>query len=423
MTTYLSVADLLALLNLGERNRAATVRFADGWLAIGVRSGTIEAWRRWPSDADDEARLVSVALLRKAVRGQETVALAPDPRGVSVAAGALTIHIGSDGAMLGPSWLASTEVGVDVPADDLLPAMTWAAAAMAPEDTTYGLAGMDVDHVDGHPLLVTTDGNRLHAARCDALADVHLPRGNSRARPKVPSREWISAVLAMAKPGETIRVVVADPVVSASGRTWSVRGRLWETDWPDWRKVVPGTFTPAGTLRIGSDWIPVLDQFAELSSNAAKAVVLEAGDGTVRLSLMGRWDPAKAEATLPAEVTGTVVKHGVNATYLVDLLRGGEAHVCDNAGIEAQAVWIVAALQMPASVRLPANARHGEAWDVRDPDDEIVGTGFVHVERMDRDHLWIGLGSGEDMVHLNVVAVIPKRRKRPVLVMRVERYS
>ena len=39
---------------------------------------------------------------------------------------------------------------------------------------------------------------------------------------------------------------------------------------------------------------------------------------------------------------------------------------------------------------------------VRDPDDEIVGYGSFHVERMDDDDVWIGLGHGP-AVHLDIV--------------------
>jgi hypothetical protein len=49
-----------------------------------------------------------------------------------------------------------------------------------------------------------------------------------------------------------------------------------------------------------------------------------------------------------------------------------------------------------------------EFIEVRDPDDEIVGYGFWHVERMDDDDVWIGFGRGVDL-HLNIHAVSKKR--------------
>lgn len=69
-------------------------------------------------------------------------------------------------------------------------------------------------------------------------------------------------------------------------------------------------------------------------------------------------------------------------------------------------------------------------WEVRVDDDgaldEIVGKGagvFVHLERMNHDHVWIGLDldGGKDLLMVNLWAEIPPGRKRPVLRMRVER--
>lgn len=43
--------------------------------------------------------------------------------------------------------------------------------------------------------------------------------------------------------------------------------------------------------------------------------------------------------------------------------------------------------------------------EVRDPDDEIwCSRGFVHVERMDSNFVWIGFSNGEEMVHLDLTA-------------------
>lgn len=49
--------------------------------------------------------------------------------------------------------------------------------------------------------------------------------------------------------------------------------------------------------------------------------------------------------------------------------------------------------------------------------DEIVARGVdVHLEMMDRDFVWLGIyGPGGDQLHVDVTAVIPPRRKRPVI--------
>lgn len=49
--------------------------------------------------------------------------------------------------------------------------------------------------------------------------------------------------------------------------------------------------------------------------------------------------------------------------------------------------------------------------------DEIVGRGVnVHLEMMDRDFVWLGIyGPGGEQLHVDVTAVIPPRRKRPVI--------
>lgn len=42
---------------------------------------------------------------------------------------------------------------------------------------------------------------------------------------------------------------------------------------------------------------------------------------------------------------------------------------------------------------------------VRDPDDEIVGCGMVHVERMDDDHVWVGMEAADGTrVDLDLIA-------------------
>lgn len=60
----------------------------------------------------------------------------------------------------------------------------------------------------------------------------------------------------------------------------------------------------------------------------------------------------------------------------------------------------------------PTEVRRNDAGDV----DEIVAAGVVHLEMMDRDHVWIGVyPPGEEQVHIDICAVIPKRRKRPAI--------
>ena len=49
-----------------------------------------------------------------------------------------------------------------------------------------------------------------------------------------------------------------------------------------------------------------------------------------------------------------------------------------------------------------------EYIEVRDPDDELVGYGYWHVERMDDNDVWIGFGRGVDL-HLDIHAVSKKR--------------
>lgn len=49
--------------------------------------------------------------------------------------------------------------------------------------------------------------------------------------------------------------------------------------------------------------------------------------------------------------------------------------------------------------------------EIRDPDDEIVGHGFFHVERMDDDHVWIGFTDRDGgTVCLDVMAETGKAR-------------
>ena len=44
-------------------------------------------------------------------------------------------------------------------------------------------------------------------------------------------------------------------------------------------------------------------------------------------------------------------------------------------------------------------------FTVRDPDDEIVGCGFVHIERMSKHRVWIGLEAADGTrVDLDIVS-------------------
>jgi len=180
-------------------------------------------------------------------------------------------------------------------------------ASIAPPDNRYGLSGAHMEDASGKLRLVATDGNRLAWAECEVKGEVKAPR-----RAILPGTA-VPLILSACGAADVV-VTLADRAAEVRTEDTTIRVRLLEADFPDYRQVLPSSFKRR--VLVDRDAIAgALRRVAFVESN----VRLSVGDSGLTLSTRSI-DRGEASAEVDADVTGEAMTMGISARFALDAL-------------------------------------------------------------------------------------------------------
>ena len=289
-----------------------TIARGDGRLTVRASMGGQPVIRWWDdSDEPFTPRTVPCRSICKGLAGVNEAVIGATSNGLQIYTDDFTAAFRADDAEAAET---VPDGGVTLAADDVA-RFAWVVRSAAGTDNRYGLNGIHVEDVDGHPTALATDGSRINRARIDALAGLTLP-------PKtlLPRDWWHTAAKLAGKGG--MRVVVVDRFVWAAGDGWAVRGRLIEGEFPAWRQVMPAAF--GAEVRVDAPALMAalarVTPLAETTHYGPVVVILD--DGVWKLTATGHADIGGfVRASVPVTATGWT-KRGLRPLYLADVLRG-----------------------------------------------------------------------------------------------------
>lgn len=224
------------------------------------------------------------------------------------------------------------EAAFTVAASDLRRVIDQTLFCVAPDDNRYGLNGAHVeDGGEGVVRVVSTDGNRL--------AWSTMPYNGTAAfdnRALLPRR-------ALAIVRKVVDAVDGPVEVSTASRAarFAVPGvslyvRLLEAEFPDYRQVLPESFTRR-VLVARDDLHSAVGRIAVCARDTAQTMLLRLDGEGVCLSARTS-DHGEGTETVPADFAGEMITIGMNARYLADALgavRGDRVDVSLNDALGA----------------------------------------------------------------------------------------
>ncbi len=202
--------------------------------------------------------------------------------------------------------------------------------AIADDDNQYGLSGAHVE-LDAQRRLraIATDGNRLFLASVAAEGvtgvwpTYRLPpdkKGAARRDQQalVSRRAWQVIAAALVGAEGPVELVWGDRSLLVACEDWSIRTRLLQAGFPDWRQVIPATFTH--TLDADRDALLVaLRRLAWAARSVGSPVAVRWTKGSMRLTASHVATDGRCSATVavPAAFDGADdILLGVSAVFL-----------------------------------------------------------------------------------------------------------
>lgn len=194
---------------------------------------------------------------------------------------------------------------------DLISALRRMAYAMAGAENRYQFSGACVETVPGGNRFVATDGNRLAYTDMATEAPIVLPKNT------ILPRELVTLILAL--PGsERLSIRVYERTASVAAEAWTVSARLKEAEFPDYRQVLPATYT--GTIIGDRDALTrAFRRLGAIQRDRCNAVKVVAKDGALNLSAR-RHDGIHASAVVPVGIEGAVPVMGFNGVFVAQAL-------------------------------------------------------------------------------------------------------
>lgn len=223
--------------------------------------------------------------------------------------------------------------GFSTSGDNLIKVLKSVSAAMCLEETRYYLNGIYFDGSVNPPVIVATDGNRLH------LRDLQCTKVNDICNMKhIVSAATIDVLVAIAKDADDVVVRFDDKKVYFDCASFSVVSELIDGTFPEYARVIPRP--DLKWIKIKFDTVPVIDFL-----KTARAAILESSKDSVNIivnetfSIVATSDNATLRQEFSAEgkrpSKDSAVEVSFNCKYLVEALDGletAELHIIDDIG-------------------------------------------------------------------------------------------
>ena len=186
--------------------------------------------------------------------------------------------------------------------------------AISTDETRYNLGGVFLEQTEtGSIRMVATDGHRLSMIERKLDSPIKIDRGII-----LPKKGLMELRRLLAEDGGPCELALTpgSAVFRREGILMIIR--LLEGVFPDYRQVIPKESSRTLTLK-RSALIETLRRVSLVAQDKASGVKLEVGDGCLILSSQNP-DLGEAQEQIEAKVTGSPLKVGFNARYLIDVL-------------------------------------------------------------------------------------------------------
>lgn len=227
---------------------------------------------------------------------------------------------------------SETPARFDMSIGDMLILIKTIKPGISTEETRYYLNGMFFEPLGANKMCVTaTDGHRLHTM--DVKAD-GLKAINTATKVIVPTKtlsvveKWLTKWLKSFS-GETLFVEMGNKHINFRCGSVTVRSRLIDGTFPDWRRVVPSTNDKSAIVD-GNKLDAILKIVGGKRSGYPRATKFAFTNNKLEVSSIDP-DSGKISDTMPCVYGAEHIEIGFNAAYMRDIIGalggGGEIEI------------------------------------------------------------------------------------------------
>lgn len=281
----------------GSLPNPITLTGADGRLTLAASGKGLELTRSFPCDAEGRVT-VKLADLKLAIGAcSGPVSLTLNQRGRLILTDASGVVAVSETDPLMATAKTDNETSYTVDGRAFADGFRRIIYAVADENGRYGLNGVSVEVSPTGNRVVGSDGSRLAYAEIATDTPVRLPTK------MLLHGSAVRAMLALPV-SERLTFRVSGRAATLIGDLWSVRSRLVEADYPDYRQVVPATYLGA----IIGDRDALMRAFRRVASvvrDRYKTVRVATDKGALSLTSDAR-EGIRASMVIPVGLEGVI---------------------------------------------------------------------------------------------------------------------
>lgn len=184
--------------------------------------------------------------------------------------------------------------------------------AISTEETRYCLNGVCLQQTDGRVVAVATDGRVLAARHLRTEQPAPFPDGGI-----IVPHEVVAMLGALAKGGEEVGLEFAECRADWRGKGWTLKTRLIDGRFPNWRRVVAPRCEEKATVEIDRARITKALKAMGVVGTAALALKLAEG---CRVDAQSRYVDDTMAIEGIGRVSGEFTEIGINPKYLRHML-------------------------------------------------------------------------------------------------------
>lgn len=185
------------------------------------------------------------------------------------------------------------------------------------ESTRYALGGIQIEFTPERATFAATDSRRLAvvSGECKVVGSAALPASP----PVVPSKAMTLIERSLGDAESEVHIAIHANDIAVRSGTTTITSQLVQGRFPDWRKVVPTSFS-AKIDMVVAPFYGAIRQAMIVTSEESRGVDFTFAKGTLRLSSQAA-DIGQSKVELPIAYDGEEVKITFDPRYVADFLK------------------------------------------------------------------------------------------------------
>ncbi len=185
------------------------------------------------------------------------------------------------------------------------------------ESTRYALGGIQIEFTPERATFAATDSRRLAvvSGECKVVGSAPLPTSP----PVVPSKAMTLIERSLGDAESEVHIAIHANDIAVRSGTTTITSQLVQGRFPDWRKVVPTSFS-AKIDMVVAPFYGAIRQAMIVTSEESRGVDFTFTKGTLRLSSQAA-DIGQSKVELPIAYDGEEVKITFDPRYVADFLK------------------------------------------------------------------------------------------------------